>query len=73
MNAKQSKRLRKEALKQAVEQGLPYVQYGFKQYRKAFTKLTGEIVPYTVYTIYLEDCQRKIYKQMKKLFKEGVQ
>jgi hypothetical protein len=71
MNAKQSKKLRRIALTQAVEQGLPYVQYDFKTYRKAFTKLTGEIVPYTVYTIYLEDSQRKIYKQLKKQFKEG--
>ena len=70
MNAKQSKRIRREALKQAVEQGLPYIQYGFKTYRKAFTKLTGEVVPYVVYSAYLEDSQRKIYKQMKKLFKE---
>lgn len=69
MNAKQSKRLRRIALTQAVEQGLPYVQYGFTQYRKAFTKLTGEIVPYVVYTAYLEDCQRKIYKTLKKEYK----
>lgn len=69
MNAKQSKRLRKEALKQAVEQGLPYVQYGFKQYRKVFTKLTGEVVPFVVYTAYLEDSQRKLYKQLKKDYK----
>ena len=61
MNQKNAKRLRKEALKQAVEQGLPYVQYGFKQYRKVFTKLTGEIVPYVVYSAYLEDSQRKLF------------
>lgn len=66
MNQKQAKKFRREALKQAVEQGLPYVQYGFKNYRKAFTKLTGEVVPYVVYTAYLEDCQRKLYKQLKK-------
>ena len=70
MNQKNAKRIRKEALKQAVEQGLPYVQYGFTQYRKVFTKLTGEIVPYVVYTCYLEDSQRKLYKQLKKQFKE---
>lgn len=70
MNAKQSKRLRRQALTQAVEQGLPYVQYGFTQYRKVFTKLTGEVVPFVVYTAYLEDSQRKIYKSLKKQFKE---
>ena len=66
MNAKIAKKLRKEALTKAVEQGLPYIQYGFKTYRKAFTKLTGEVVPYSVYTAYLEDSQRKIYKTLKK-------
>lgn len=69
MNAKKSKRLRRQALTQAVEQGLPYVQYGFKRYRKVFTKLTGEIVPYSVYSAYMEDCQRKIYKTLKKEYK----
>lgn len=68
MRNKVAKKLRKEALIQAVEQGLPYIQYGFKQYRKAFTKLTGEVVPYTVYTCYLEDSQRKVYQSLKKEF-----
>lgn len=71
MNAKQSKKLRRIALTQAmlVDAGLPYVQYGFKQYRKVFTKLTGEIIPYVVYTAYLEESQRKIYKTLKKEYK----
>ena len=69
MNSKKAKQFRREALKQAVEQGLPYVQYGFKRYRKVFTKLTGEIVPYSVYTAYMEDCQKKIYKSLKKEYK----
>lgn len=72
MNAKQSKHLRRQALTQAVEQGLPYVQYGFKQYRHLFTKLTGEVVPHVVYTAYLEDSQRKLYKQLKKEFKQNA-
>ena len=69
MNSKKAKQFRREALKQAVEQGLPYLEYGFKTYRKVFTKLTGEIVPYSVYTAYMEDCQKKIYKQLKKEYK----
>lgn len=69
MNSKKAKQIRREALTQAVEQGLPYLEYGFKQYRKVFTKLTGEIVPYQVYTCYMEDCQKKIYKQLKKEYK----
>ena len=72
MNGKNAKRLRKEALKQAVEQGLPYIEYGFRQYRKMFTKLTGEIVPYVVYTMYLEDSQKKLYKQLKREFKQNA-
>ena len=71
MNQKNAKKLRREALKQAVEQGLPYTQYGFKQYRKVTTKLDGTIVPYSVYTAYLEDCQKKLYKQLKREFKAG--
>ena len=69
MNAKRAKLIRQQALTQAVEQGLPYVQYGFTQYRKVFTKLTGEVVPHVVYTAYLEDSQRKLYKQLKKEYK----
>ena len=72
MNNRKAKALRREALKQAVEQGLPYIEYGFKQYRKVFTKLTGEIVPYVVYTAYLEDSQKKLYKQLKREFKQSV-
>ena len=72
MNGKNAKKFRREALKQAVEQGLPYIEYGFKQYRKVFTKLTGEVVPYVVYTAYLEDSQKKLYKQLKKEFKQSV-
>ena len=72
MNNRKAKALRREALKQAVEQGLPYIQYGFRQYRKMFTKLTGEIVPYVVYTAYLEDSQKKLYRQLKKEFKQSV-
>ena len=66
MNAKQSKRLRKEALKQAVEQGIPYVQYGFYKYKKFYTQLNGDIGTYFVYTVYLRDCQKKLYKGLKK-------
>ena len=72
MNAKIAKKIRRDALTKAVEQGLPYIQYGFRQYRKVFTKLTGEIVPYVVYTMYLEDSQKKLYKQLKREFKQSV-
>ena len=71
MNQKNAKKLRREALKQAVESGLPYTAYGFKQFKKAYTKITGELGVYVVYTAYLEDSQRKLYKQLKKEFKAG--
>lgn len=72
MNSKKAKLARRKALTQAVQQGLPYVQYGFTQYRKAMKSLTGEIVPYSVYTAYLEDSQRKLYKSLKKEFKQNA-
>lgn len=71
MNSKQAKKLRKQALQIAVENNLPYVEYSFKQYQKVYTDITGKVVPYRVYTAYLEDSQRKLYKQLKKQFKEG--
>lgn len=72
MNGKNAKRLRKEALKQAVAAGLPYAAYGFKQFKKAYTKITGELGVYMVYTMYLEDSQKKLYKQLKREFKQSV-
>ena len=71
MNSKKAKQLRREALKQAVASGLPYTAYGFKQFKKAYTKITGELGAHMVYTAYLEDSQRKLYKQLKKEFKAG--
>ena len=69
MNQKNAKKLRREALKQAVEQNLPYTYYGFTQYRKVFQSLDGKLHQYVVYTAFLKDCQRKIYQQMKKEYK----
>ena len=72
MNGKNAKKLRREALKQAVTSGLPYTAYGFKQFKKAYTKITGELGVYMVYTAYLEDSQKKLYRQLKKEFKQSV-
>ncbi len=66
MNQRKAKALRKQALKQAVENNLPYVNYEFKQYRKMFQKLDGTVVPYMVYTCFLGESQKKIYKELKK-------
>ena len=69
MNGKNAKRLRREVLKQAVEQNLPYTDYGFTQYRKVFQSLDGKLHQYVVYTAFLKDCQRKILKSLKKEFR----
>ena len=72
MNAKQSKKLRREALVQAVEQNIPYVEYDFKQYKKVYQSLDGKYHPYTVYTCFMKASQRKILKALKKNFKRAV-
>lgn len=66
MRSIKAKQLRKQALKQAVEQNIPYTDYGFNQYRKVFQSLDGKLHQYVVYTAFLKDCQRKIYQQLKK-------
>lgn len=66
MNQKKLKKIRKQALVQAVEQGLPYKDYDIKQYRKVQVALDGKVIPYVVYTATLVNCQRAIYKQLKK-------
>lgn len=68
MSQKKFKALRKEALQIAVEQGLPYVDYSFKQYKKVYVDLLGKPQVYTVSTVSLGECQKKIYKQLKKEF-----
>lgn len=71
MNQKKVKALRKEALIQAVEQNLEYVDYDFKTFKKVYQSLDGKYHPYQVYTCTLKDCERKILKALKKEFKEG--
>ena len=71
MNAKRVKALRKEALIQAVEQNLPYVDYDFKVYKKVYQSMDGKYHPYQVYTCTMKDCERKILKTLKKEFKAG--
>lgn len=69
MNSKKAKQLRKEALEIAVKNNLKYVDYGFDTYKKVYQSLDGKYHPYTVYTAYLKDCQRRVYKTLKKEFK----
>lgn len=72
MNAKRVKALRKQALQIAVEQGLPFVDYDFKTYKKVYQSMDGKYHPYQVYTISMKSCQRSLYKELKKNFKRGV-
>lgn len=66
MNAKLAKKIRKQALEIAVRNNLEYVDYGFDTYKKVAYGLDGKAYPYTVYTAYLKECQRRVYKQLKK-------
>ena len=67
MRNKIAKKLRKEAKQIAQASGLPYEEYAVKTYKKMATKLDGSPVVYQVYTAFLiNDCQKKIYKQLKK-------
>lgn len=71
MRNKVAKKLRKEAKQIAQSNGLPYEEYAVKTYKKIATKLDGSPVVYQVYTAFLtNDCEKKIYKQLKKVNKE---
>jgi len=72
MNGKQSKKLRKLAKLEAVTQMLPYENYEFKEYRKVYYDLTGKAKSFMVYTAFLKDCEKKIYRNLKKEFKHSA-
>ncbi len=51
---------------------VPYVDYDFKPYKKIFMDLlTGKPKQYTVYTVSMLQCERLIYKQLKKAVKDS--
>lgn len=67
MRNKIAKKLRQEAKQIAQASGFPYEEYSVKTYKKMATKLDGSPVVHQVYTAFLiNDCQKKIYKQLKK-------
>lgn len=71
MRNKIAKKLRQEAKQIAQANGFPYEEYSVKTYKKMATKLDGSPVVYQVYTAFLtNDCEKKIYKQLKKVNKE---
>ena len=69
MNQKKAKQLRKLAKIQAVSDMVPYEAYGFKEYNKVYYDLTGKAKSLMVYTAFLKDCEKKIYRNLKKEFK----
>lgn len=72
MNAKIAKRLRKEAKEIATQQGLPKTDYDIKVYPKQYMDLTGKVFQYSVYTATLKNCQRSVYRALKKEFKQNA-
>lgn len=71
MRNKIAKKLRKEAKQITQANGFPYEEYAVKTYKKIATKLDGSPVVFQVYTAFLtNDCEKKIYKQLKKVNKD---
>ena len=69
MNAKQARKLRQQARTSGAAEQTTYTMEVFnKQY---FDVLTGKLKSYKVYTQSMQVCERSVYKELKKSFKEG--
>jgi len=69
MRNKVAKELRKQARTSGAAQETTYTMEVYnKQY---FDVLTGKLKSFKVYTQSLDVCQRSVYKELKKAFKEG--
>lgn len=69
MNAKQARKLRQQARQSGAAEQTTYTMEVYnKQY---FDVLTGKLKSFKVYTQSLDVCQRSVYKELKKAFKEG--
>jgi hypothetical protein len=69
MNGKQSKLLRAQARTSGAATETSYTMEVFnKQY---FDVLTGKLKSYKVYSQSLDVCERSVYQELKKAFKEG--
>ena len=66
MNQRKAKSLRKITKSVAITRDLPEKEYGQNTYRKVAFNLKGEPIPYMVYTQFLVECERKLYKEYKK-------
>jgi hypothetical protein len=69
MNGKQSKLLRKQARTSGAAVETTYTMEVFNKHY--FDVLTGKLKSFKVYTQSLDVCQRSVYKELKKAFKEG--
>ena len=69
MRNKVSKRLRQQARQSGAEQQTTYVKAVYN--KSYFDVLTGTMKGYKVYTATMDLCQRSVYQELKKSFKEG--
>jgi hypothetical protein len=69
MNAKQARKLRQQARTSGAAQETTYTMEVYnKQY---FDVLTGKLKSFKVYTASMDVCERSVYQELKKSFKEG--
>lgn len=69
MNGKKAKALRQKARMTLAAQETTYVKAVYNKHY--FDVLTGTLKGYKVYTQSMDVCQRSVYKELKKQFKEG--
>ena len=69
MNAKQARKLRQQARTSGAAEQTTYTMEVYnKQY---FDMLTGKMKQYKVYTQSMQVCERSVYQELKKAYKEG--
>ena len=69
MNAKQARKLRQQARTSGAAVETTYTMEVYnKQY---FDVLTGKLKQYKVYTQSMQVCERSVYQELKKAYKEG--
>lgn len=69
MNGKQARKLRQQARTSGAAEQTTYTMEVYnKQY---FDVLTGKLKSYKVYTQSMQVCERSVYQELKKAYKEG--
>ena len=69
MNGKQARKLRQKARQSGAEQATTYVKAVYNKHY--FDVLTGTLKQFKVYSASMDVCQRSVYKELKKEFKES--